>query len=526
MNQDLWDKFTSKEYNTVLALAGEHLRNTDALFYMHVSGLSLIGMGDMVRGMDWTCASLALTEASPDWYANGATACMEQEQYMQAILFLTNGLLVYPEDIKMTYMQGLCHVHVHEWGMAVNFFNRTLELDTSFYHAKLGIGFCYHMLGFYDKAIEQYESITQGSSEDMEAVYNNHACVLMELNRQEEALQFLNDKCPGSERPATLFNLSFLYLGLGVWPLGWQLYRYRETVAVTKSKLFAGGQPAPVPKVDQPIARSLQELHGKHVILIHEQGFGDTIMFVRYAQMLEKIADRLTIGVPKPLERLIRNMELQKPFEVITDGGKIECDIAVPMMDAPILFETVLDTIPNTGKYMNVPDDVMQKRMLLTNKRIMRIGLCWAGATRIDNIRANSIDRRRSIPFEMLNSLLCISDVHFFSLQLSDHHKDHKYLIKVLSDDFDMLDTAAIIEQLDLVITIDSSIAHVAGALGKPVWLLSRFDGCWRWGWRNEQHTPWYSTMRIFRQPEHNSWPVVIEEVKDALSAVLAHQDY
>lgn len=526
MNKDLWDKFMNKQYTDVLAEVGRYLRENDSLFYMHVAGLSLIALGNMDKGMDWTCASLALTDASVDWFSNGATACMEQEQYIHAILFLTNGLKEYPNDLKMTYMQGLCHVHIHEWGMAIDFFNRTLEIDPAFYHAKLGIGFCFHMLGMYDDAIKQYESIHDGTAEDMEAVYNNHACVLMELNRQQEALQFLLDKCPGTERPGTLFNMSFLYLGLGEWPLGWQLYRYRETVSVSKSKIYAGHQPPGVPKVEQPIARSLHEIHGKHLLLFHEQGFGDTMMFVRYAQQLEEIADHLTIGVPKPLERLIRGMKLTKPFEVITTEAEISCDIALPMLDAPILFETTRDTIPNPGSYFKVSSAARAVHYLpnLIGGRL-RVGLCWAGATRIDNIRAHSIDRRRSIPFEVLEPLLDLgaprkkgyNGIDFYSLQLSDHHKDHHYLNRVLEDDFDMMDTAAIVNQLDLVITIDSAVAHLAGAMGLPVWLLSRFDGCWRWGWNDETTSPWYPTMRIFRQPAHNSWPDVIFEVRNAL---------
>lgn len=518
MDDLLWSKFTNKQYSDVLGEIGERLRKTDTLFHLHLAGLCLLGLGRITEGMDWTCASLSLTEASPSWFTNGATACMEQEQYAFAILFLTNGLKEHPNDLKMTYMQGLCHVNIHEWGMAVDFFNSTLKIDPEFYHAKLGIGFCYHMLGLYDDAIVCYESIHSGTPDDMETVYNNHACVLMELNRQEEALQFLIDKCPGSERPGTLYNMSFLYLGLGEWPLGWQLYRYRETIVVNKARLFAGDPAPAIPKVEQPIARSLHEIHGKHLLLFHEQGFGDTMMFVRYARELEKIADKLTIGVPKPLHRLIQNMNLTKPFKVVSDASQIECDIAIPMLDAPILFETTRDTIPHPPvSYFKIPANVA-KQHYLPNAGKFRVGLCWAGATRVDNIRAHSIDRRRSIPFEMLDPLLYTPSVDFYSLQLADHHKNHPRLHRVLEDDFDMLDTGAIIAQMDLVITIDSSVAHLAGALGVEVWMLSRFDGCWRWHWNGETKTPWYNTMSIFRQPAHNTWPIVIKEVIARLS--------
>lgn len=522
MDDAIWTKFLNKQYNDVLAEAGERLRNTHALDYIHVAGLSLLGLGKITEGMDWTCASLSLAAASAAWYCNGATACMEQEHYIHAILFLKNGLEEYPDDLKMTYMQGLCHVNIHEWGMAISFFNHTLEIDPNFYHARLGIGFCYHMLGLYSEAIECYESIHDGTPDDMETVYNNHACVLMELNRQKEALQFLIDKCPGSERAGTLYNMSFLYLGLGEWPLGWQLYKYRETVVVNKARLFSGNPAPAIPKVEQPVAQSLHEIHGKHLLLFHEQGFGDTMMFVRYAQELELIADMLTIGVPKPLHRLVENMRLRKPFKVISDASEIDCDIAIPMLDAPGLFETTIETIPCPDvPYFKVPASLRKQHYLPNIGGNFRVGLCWAGASRVDNIRAHSIDRRRSIPFEMLEPLLQMKNIDFYSLQLADHHKDHPRLIRVLEDDFDMLDTGAIVTQMDLVITIDSSVAHLAGALGMEVWLLSRFDGCWRWGWNQETTSPWYPTMTIVRQREHNTWPEVIDRVCGALAEKL-----
>ena len=522
MNQELWQLFSNKQYKEVLAKAAEELKNTQAFDYIHVAGLSLIGLDNMEQGMDWLCASLALTSPSVDWFRNGATACMEQERYMQAILILTNGLKEYPKDLNMTFMLGLCHVHIHEWAMAVDFFNKALEIDKDFYHARLSIGFCHHMLGLYDSAIEYYESIHDGTPEAMESVYNNHACVLIEQGKPKEALQFLLDKCPGSERPATLYNMSFLYLGLGIWPLGWQLYRYRDTVAVSKNKLFSGNPASSMPKVEQPVARSLHEIHNKHLLMFHEQGLGDTIQFIRYAQKLEKIADRITIGVPKSLHRLAETLLMDKPFKVISSENDVVCDIAIPMLDAPILFETTIKTIPNTGPYFKLPN-VLRKRHYLPRMAHLRVGLCWAGASRVDNIRAFSIDKRRSIPFELLDPLLQREDVHFFSLHLSDHHKDHPNLIQILKDNFDMLDTAAIIDQMDLIITIDSSIAHLAGALGKTVWLLSRFDSCWRWGWPESEDdslyhsTPWYSNTYIFRQKSHNSWPEVLEEVRQKL---------
>ena len=519
MDKELWAKFTQKQYNAVLNVLADKIRNAQVLDDIHLTGLCLLGLGRIQEGMDWTCASLALSSPSVEWYTNGATACMEQEQYLHALLFLKNGLEAYPNDIKMTYMQGLCHVNIHEWAMGVASFEKALSMDSSFYPPKLGIGFCYHMLSMYDKALETYTTIIESSvlppdSDDAEVVHNNYACVLMEQAKQQEALNYLIKNCPGTERPATLYNMAFLYMGLSVWPLGWELYKYRETIVVSKDRLFRGDPASSVPKVEQPLANSLHEIHDKHLLFFHEQGFGDSIQFMRFAKILEPIASKITLAVPKALYRLAQNMRLEKPFDVIFDNSDaVACDIALPMLDAPALFGLTRETIPDPGPYLRVPSDMRKQYWLGSTGEGLRVGICWAGAARVHNLRAHSIDRRRSIPFEDIEPLLYIENVDFFSLQLSEHHKEHPHLSRILEDDFDMLDTAAFVSQMDLVITIDSVIAHLAGALGIPVWLLSRFDGCWRWFWEGEITTPWYSTMRIFRQPAHNTWPDVIAKV-------------
>lgn len=515
MDKAIWAKFTNKNYVGVLEDANIVLNEMHALDYVHVVGLSLMGMNRFTEGQDWIAASLSLANAVPEWFINAANVCMEKQQWGTAVMFLMNGLIEHPNDLVLTYMQGLCHVNMHEWDKAIGFLEETMVIQPSFApHAKLGIGFCYHMLGRYDEAIACYKDIHGSSRDDMEAVHNNYACVLMELNRQQEALDYLNEKCPGTERPGTLYNLAFLYLGLKQWDIAWPLYRYRDTVIAVPGQVGGGGQTSQIPKLKHPIARSLQEIHNKHLLLFHEQGLGDTIQFVRYARLLEPIAKSITIAVPFVLERLIKHLVMPMPFRVVVSDRDIaHCDVALPMLDAPILFETMPDEIPDYGPYIHVPMTAVEKRWLSTISARPRVGLVWAGATRMDNIRAHSIDRRRSVPFEMIEPLLAIEEIDFYSIQLSDHHRDHPRLIKALQDDFDVLDTAAIMAQLDLIITIDSSMVHLAGAIGKPVWMLSRFDGCWRWGWDDETESPWYPSLKIYRQKGHNTWPDVIDRV-------------
>jgi hypothetical protein len=144
----------------------------------------------------------------------------------------------------------------------------------------------------------------------------------------------------------------------------------------------------------------------------------------------------------------------------------------------------------------------------------------WAGSSRRENAEAARVDRRRSLPFEALAALGCVDRVAFVSLQVGPRSIDHTAatssstleLADWTSELHDFAETAALLTQLDLVICVDTAVAHLAGALGKPVWMLSRFDGCWRW-LMTGQRTPWYSSMRIYRQPAPGDWATVVNEV-------------
>lgn len=540
----MWENFIEKNYEDAARTAATILQDAFCFDAIHVAGLALAGLDRGEEAFDFLCASLSLASARPDWYANAAIAMMDKKDYLRSMLFIQNGIKEYPEDIRLSYMRGLCLCHAQEWDNAIKFLDETLLLDPNFYHATMSKGFCYHMNGRYEEAIELYKSIYAiAEANDREEVVNNHACVLMELGRQKEALALLDQEYPDSKKPGTVYNRSFLFLGMGYWPEAWHLYRYRATVQVS------GDQGLPV--VDQPTAHTLEDIKGKHLFLFHEQGLGDTLMFIRYAAMLRPLVSNLTIGVPRTLRRLTEYLKLDSQFNIVTESNNTDipkdfsivsdaevdkplftqCDIALPMLDCPAIFNTTPQTIPNDVPYFKVPKEIIEQHQLRDTCK-PRIGLIWAGASRPENIRAHSIDKRRSVPYEMLEPILEMhTRFELVSLQLPDHYVEDDRILQPLSwggakpGERDVLDTAGVVAQLDLLITIDSSIAHLAGAIGRPVWLLSRWDGCWRWFWPEEGtplsvHTPWYPTMRLFRQTAHNTWPDVIDRVVKRLKSM------
>ena len=508
LKEEMWNKFLQKDLEGAARLAARILQESGAHDAIHVAGLALTGLKRYDEGFDWCCASLSLAKPSAEWYMNAAIAFMHEKDYVHAMVFIENGLKDYPDDKRMNYTRGLCMCHAQNWTAGITFLDDTLRIDPEFYHAKMSKGFCMHMLGRYDEAIALYDEIVDvAEPHDREEIVNNKACVLLDMGLQDEALNLLDTACAGSTRPGTQYNRSFLLLGKGVWPEAWDLYRNRSVVQVD------GDQGLPI--VDQITAKTLDDVRDKHLFLFHEQGLGDSLMFLRYAKMLRPLVSELTIGVPKSLDRLAKTMDLGGYYTVVSDGKEnaahlAKCDVALPMLDCPAVFRSTVDNVPNEVPYFHVPD----KKLELFSDDRLRVGLCWAGASRPENIRAHAIDKRRSVGFELMAPILAMSDrFNFVSLQMEDHHIDDQRLYQPIKNDWDCLDTCTLIKQLDLVITIDSSVVHMAASIGAPTWMLSRHDQCWRWLWDGRTDSIWYPSLRIYQQPGRDTWPEVIEWV-------------
>ena len=214
--------------------------------------------------------------------------------------------------------------------------------------------------------------------------------------------------------------------------------------------------------------------------------------------------------------------------EVIDQDGRPPVDLWCAFMSLPYAVGTTLDTIPATTPYLTAdPADIADWRERLAGLAGLRVGLCWAGG----QFNAGQISRdRRSIPLDALTPLGDVSGVQFISLQkgppaAQTAHPPHGMKFHDFTADLDdFAATAGLIENLDLVISIDTAVAHLAGALGKPVWLLNRFDTCWRW-LLDRDDSPWYPTLRQFRQPTPGDWPSAISRAQGALQRLAAGDD-
>jgi Glycosyltransferase family 9 (heptosyltransferase) len=235
------------------------------------------------------------------------------------------------------------------------------------------------------------------------------------------------------------------------------------------------------------------------------------IQFCRYVPLIQ--GGRVIVAAPAPLLRLLRT--LPGDAEVVSlEGIAQSADVTCSVLDLPALFGTTLETIPAAIPYLR-PDPAAVASWLPRVRALegRTIGLCWAGGTRYQH------DRRRSIAPELLTPLADVPGVRWVSLQKDASRTPDLPLVDWTAELNDFADVAALVDALDLVVTVDTAVAHLAGALGRPVWMLNRFGGDWRW-LLDRDDSPWYPTLRQFRQPRLNDWASVIATVRSELIAV------
>ncbi|MBV9724475.1 MAG: tetratricopeptide repeat protein, partial [Gammaproteobacteria bacterium] len=316
--------------------------------------------------------------------------------------------------------------------------------------------------------------------------------------------------------PAAHNNLGYALLLAGRFEEGWKEYEWRWKVKPFSSS--ARDFSAPLWS---------GEAIGDRTILLHaEQGLGDTLQFCRYAPLMV-CGPRVILEVQAPLVRLLSR--LPGVTQIVARGDRLPpFDLQCPLMSLPRAFNTSLETVPAAIPYLSADPALAgdwQER--LAGLDGLRIGLVWAGGQRLNFPTAAAVDRRRSIALKALAPLGELSGVSFVSLQkdapaAQAADPPHGLILHDFTADLhDFEDTAALIVNLDLVISVDTSVAHLAGALGKPVWLLNRFDTCWRW-LLNRDDSPWYPTLRQFRQPRPGDWHSAICAARDALQCLMA----
>ncbi len=332
------------------------------------------------------------------------------------------------------------------------------------------------------------------------------------------ALRAVIERKPGDS------NLHFLLgtrlLASGAWNEGWPEFAWRWPVS-NHLPMWR----RPTDPLAQPDPASWRD---RTVLVFAEQGNGDTLLVLRYLPAILSTGARLILEVQPALARLVRR--IAPDATVVAVGQPVPAhDVAIPMLHLPWAFATTPTTIPGSTPYVAAdPAAAALWRTRLAALAGLRVGLAWAGASYRLDPEAHAADKARSTTLAALAPLASVPGVSFVSLQVGDEAHQAAYppagmdLHDWTGELRDFADTADLMAALDLVITVDTAVVHLAGALGRPVWLLNRFDGCWRW-LRDRDDSVWYPTLRQFTQTEPGDWTGVAARVADALAHATAH---
>jgi tetratricopeptide (TPR) repeat protein len=398
-------------------------------------------------------------------------------------------------------------------------YRRALRIAPGLAEAHRHLGIALRELGRTDDALGHFREAVRLRPDSIEA-RNSLGLALQDKGNLDEAEGHFDAAIRlKPDHRLAYFHKSLIQLVRGEYRAGWQNYEARWHVGVLR----------PPSGLRQPIWTG-QDPVGKTILLHSEQGWGDSIQFCRYAPLLARRGARVLLGVRAPLTALMRSLD--GPVTVIEDGASLPpYDYHCSMLSLPHLFATELETIPAQIPYLAAdPDKVRDWAALLDGSRGLKVGLVWAGGARQEfSGLLQAMDRRRSITLAQLAPLAAIPNVTFVSLQKGEASVQaggapagltiHDFTARL--DSF--ADTAALVQNLDLVISVDTAVAHLAGALGKPVWLLNRFDTCWRW-LLGRSDSPWYPSMRLFRQDQPGEWAPVIDRMADALAILANHR--
>jgi Flp pilus assembly protein TadD len=434
-------------------------------------GNALKGSGQLDEAIAAYRQAIALRPSHPDAHGNLGSALNAKGQHDEAIAAYGRAIALSSSNPVTYYNLGNALKDKGQLDEAMAAYRRAIALKPNYAEAHFNIGTAQGNKGKIEQAIAAYRRATALKPDYAEAHW----------------------------------NLALALLARGEFAEGWKEFEWRwECKDLPRRRTFA--QP-------QWDGSSLQ---GRTILLHSEQGLGDTIQFIRYAPLVAEHGGTVIVGTVPELHRLLQGAAGVARW--LNQGETVPTfDVHCPLMSLPAIFGTTLETIPPRVPYLQADAEqvVRWKKELAADSHRFKVGLAWAGNPTHVN------DRNRSISLAALAPLATVQGVSFYSLQKGDAGKQAKaspglHLIDRTDDLKDFADTAALVANLDLVICVDTAVAHLAGALGKPVWTLLPFTTDWRWLLKRED-CPWYPSMRLFRQPGRGDWGSVIKRVGEAL---------
>lgn len=527
---------------------------TDATL-LHIAGLAARAQGDLKQAVMWLGRSVALAPRNADFQNSLGVVLRALGQREEAIAAYKRGLAVTPthagilgnyanllidkerpkgadkerekareqdREIALGLLRSLAKAHprdvsswtrlgealhgAHQLAGAVKAYRNALVLDPGHPDAAANLGISHRGLDQLEKGALWYRRALHVDPRNV-AVWINYASCLRGIEKMDEALAAIDtaiaiDPNNGSAH----FARSMILLLMGRLAEGWKEYewRWRTTILVSR--------PFPQPRWDG------RPFPGKSLLVHTEQGMGDLLNFVRFMPAVKALGGTVVLEIQPELARMMdRYPGVDMMFE--RGGPPPPTDLQLPLLDLPSVLGVTLENVAQDSSYLTAPSGKVEPWRQRLQASALKVGLVWAG----NPDHAN--DRRRSIPAALVQPLLNVRGANFYSLQVGAKSGDAQLfgrkIIDLSPELTDWTETAGALMNLDLLITVDTSVAHMAGALGRPVWVLLPIECDFRWMLHRED-TPWYPSMRLFRQVNRGDWAEVIARVAQALTQLAA----
>ncbi|MEI6181127.1 MAG: tetratricopeptide repeat protein, partial [Chloroflexales bacterium] len=509
----------------------------DALHILGIVALQTLRLSD---ALELLTRAVSINPNSAFCHGNRATVLFELERYEEAVTAYDHALEISPCYVAGYYNRANALTNLKRFDEAVAGYDRALELKPEYAEAYYNRGNALLDLKRYSEALASYDQGSKLNPTHAE-LHNNRGRALIAVGQFEEALGSIDQAIEINPEQAELYNnrgralvglrrfdaalasleraikvrpdyteahwnLALCRLLLGDFTRGWTGYewRWKTELARKDQRDFA-----------QPLWLGAEDLAGATILLYAEQGLGDTLQFCRYAKLVAGLGAKVVLEVQAALLPLLAGLEgTSTVLAKGVDSPAFDCQC--PLLSLPLAFGTELDSIPADIPYLQSdPSRVASWNERLGSKTGPRVGLVWSGNPQHKN------DHNRSIRLEQLLPLLgggaeyvsLQKDLAEADAQVLDAHSELRHFGPELKD---FSDTAALVELMDVVVSVDTSVAHLAGAMGKAVWILLPYDADWRW-LMDREDSPWYTTARLFRQGAAGVWDEVIERVGEEL---------
>jgi Flp pilus assembly protein TadD len=424
---------------------------------------------------------------------------LREKKWTEALPLFARAYELKPDDALVPLNLGMCLYESGRFEDAATAYRLSLKRDPKHAKSMLKLAACHMMLQREHDAFACYSMALALTPNDAEVRIGAATIASVTGHDDQAILHYRRAQQLAPDYAEAETGEGFTLLRSGDYQEGWRKFEARWRLKPALAAETYGGKPL---WRGEP-----SDVAGKRLLLRGEQGFGDSIHFARYVPVMQALGADVVMEVAPPLTRLLSGL-----CPLVAVGEVPEFDLQTSLMTLPKVMGTTLDTVPPPVQCCVDSLDVHKWNERFHQVPGLKVGMVWHGGARPEMPQADAVDKRRSIPYDTFASLFNVPGVMPVSLQLEDMPFT------------DFADTAALISCLDLVISVDTATAHLAASLGVETWLLNRFDSCWRWGLSGDR-TPWYPSMKIYRQKYLGEWDDVILAVRSDLENRVGSKD-